>query len=439
MQRIDNASSASSLPSPAAPGTPGYWTNGNPGTGAPATIIDADFLNRIQEELMAILAAASISPSKTTYNQVLTAIQALITANGPSLPTTTITGANHSYVTANDASLIERSNSTTAMVDTLPGTSGALANGNYFFIKNIDVSASLTLQVGSGGTINQGNLTGNASILPGETWCVKSAGSGVYDVGRDISAVLHAAPAKNSHSNLAVKWTSNTGISLTADEIVVKDANGNTRKLSAASFAINTATSGVGGMSSGAIAASTPYYIHAVFNPTTGVKGAIMDISKTAPTLPSGFTMWAWLSWDATDPSSHLLGFQQKDNEWQSIVGLNQAAGFVLASGTAGSVSAPTYASASLSGVVPTADVSVIHMFIGITNVGTPGIIMIAPNSSYGASNSTTNPPTSVFQNSSQAGVNPVDIVLQDGVTAVQYASSSTGGFIGVIGFRLNL
>ncbi|KVS52262.1 hypothetical protein WK39_26750 [Burkholderia cepacia] len=79
MFRTDQTTAVTSLPVPAAAGTPGYFTGGNPATGQAATILDADWLNMVQEELMSILAAAGISPSKTTYNQVLTAIQKVVT------------------------------------------------------------------------------------------------------------------------------------------------------------------------------------------------------------------------------------------------------------------------------------------------------------------------------------------------------------------------
>lgn len=78
MFRIDVPTAAGIIPVPAAPGTPGYFTNGNPGTSTPATIVDQDFLNMIQEELYAIATALGASPSKTVRNQCLTAIQQMI-------------------------------------------------------------------------------------------------------------------------------------------------------------------------------------------------------------------------------------------------------------------------------------------------------------------------------------------------------------------------
>jgi hypothetical protein len=80
MYRIDNATAGTILPAPTPAGTPGFFTTGNIG-GQLATIVSADFMNGVQEELIAILAAAAIAPDKTVNNQVLTAILALIAGN----------------------------------------------------------------------------------------------------------------------------------------------------------------------------------------------------------------------------------------------------------------------------------------------------------------------------------------------------------------------
>ncbi|SIT43653.1 conserved hypothetical protein [Paraburkholderia piptadeniae] len=75
MFRIDDATAANSLPAPEAAGAEGYFTEGNPATGTPATNVRGSWLNMIQEELCAILAAAGIVRAKTTYNQVNAALQ----------------------------------------------------------------------------------------------------------------------------------------------------------------------------------------------------------------------------------------------------------------------------------------------------------------------------------------------------------------------------
>lgn len=80
MQRIDVATAANALPTPSAPGTPGYFTKGNPGLGVPATVLDQDWHNMVQEELINLVVAGGGTPDKTDYTQVATAVQALIAA-----------------------------------------------------------------------------------------------------------------------------------------------------------------------------------------------------------------------------------------------------------------------------------------------------------------------------------------------------------------------
>lgn len=83
MFRIDVPTAAIALPAPAAPGAEGYFSAGNPGTGTPATVVSADWLNMMQEELRNI---AALKPgfvdSKNTYNQAAAAITYLIGAGG---------------------------------------------------------------------------------------------------------------------------------------------------------------------------------------------------------------------------------------------------------------------------------------------------------------------------------------------------------------------
>jgi hypothetical protein len=77
MHRIDNSSTATTLPTPSTPGTPGYFTGGNPSSGQPATVVAADWMNSVQEEISHVIESAGITLSKTANNQLLLALQAL--------------------------------------------------------------------------------------------------------------------------------------------------------------------------------------------------------------------------------------------------------------------------------------------------------------------------------------------------------------------------
>lgn len=70
MYRIDGAAVSGTLPTPAAVNAPGYFTEGNPGGGVPATVITADWLNMVQEELVAAAILRGASLSKSTASQL---------------------------------------------------------------------------------------------------------------------------------------------------------------------------------------------------------------------------------------------------------------------------------------------------------------------------------------------------------------------------------
>jgi hypothetical protein len=78
---VDEATAATSRPAMVVKGSAGYFTKGDPTTATPATIVPDDWLNMIQDELKAVLGAASITPdqTKTHLDQLATAIATLIT------------------------------------------------------------------------------------------------------------------------------------------------------------------------------------------------------------------------------------------------------------------------------------------------------------------------------------------------------------------------
>lgn len=77
MFRIDHPTAATSLPPPAAAGTPGYFTEGNPATGTPATVVSADWANMVQEEIANVVVGAGLTLSKSNRGQLLSAIQSI--------------------------------------------------------------------------------------------------------------------------------------------------------------------------------------------------------------------------------------------------------------------------------------------------------------------------------------------------------------------------
>lgn len=76
MHRIDHSTATGSLPAADAPGTPGYFTKGAAGV-TPATVLDQDWHNAIQEEPINVILDAGIALVKGTHTQLRDAIRIL--------------------------------------------------------------------------------------------------------------------------------------------------------------------------------------------------------------------------------------------------------------------------------------------------------------------------------------------------------------------------
>ncbi|WP_300436055.1 hypothetical protein [Zoogloea sp.] len=73
----------------------GNFVEENVGAGQPPTIIEAAWLNMIQNELLNVLDRASIAPSAASHSQVADAIQQLITLGAPAQSTDAQTLQTH--------------------------------------------------------------------------------------------------------------------------------------------------------------------------------------------------------------------------------------------------------------------------------------------------------------------------------------------------------
>lgn len=87
MYRIDNSTAVLALPAPTAPGPKpnGYFTDGDPQAAIPATIVDAEWANMVQEEVSNVIVGAGIALDKADRTQLRTAIQQMIAAGSHSV------------------------------------------------------------------------------------------------------------------------------------------------------------------------------------------------------------------------------------------------------------------------------------------------------------------------------------------------------------------
>ena len=68
------------------------FTEGDPTIPTPATMVSADWLTSVQEELLAVIEGASIAPNKAARDQLRLAITSMITSRLPQLATTELAG-----------------------------------------------------------------------------------------------------------------------------------------------------------------------------------------------------------------------------------------------------------------------------------------------------------------------------------------------------------
>ncbi len=109
----------------------GAFVEENPATGQQPTIVSADWLNAYQSELIAVLEAAGISPSKANNAQLLAAINALIESRVGD------------YVVAGGTA-----NAITAVL--VPATTSSNANTSFRFKAPATNTAGVTLDAGGG-------------------------------------------------------------------------------------------------------------------------------------------------------------------------------------------------------------------------------------------------------------------------------------------------
>lgn len=172
-------------------------------------------------------------------------------------------------------------------------------------------------------------------------------------------------------------------VSIAADSVVLQNGSGSPLCVSDVSLTLNTAGSGANGLDTGSLVVSTWYAVWVISNGVT--TAALASLSGTAPTMPSGYIYKARIGWIRTDGTANKypLGFNQCGRVVQYMVasGSNVAALPTMASGAAGSVTAPTWVAVGVSNFVPSTAGRIGVLLTGTYNV----TAMVAPNSSYGA------------------------------------------------------
>jgi len=202
--------------------------------------------------------------------------------------------------------------------------------------------ASTWTRLGAG---TNGQFLGTAGASANPLW---RAGPGLPHKTNNLKISSNAA-TPNTKTDFAI------GPKGSNYDIILEDGTNPIRARSSSGVTIDitvSATTTNGGLDTGSVAASTWYYLWAIYNgPTTNTLLFVYSTSKIIPTLPSGFTFYCLIGAQYSDGSSHLGKIYQIDNEvWIPEIVLFTATGPSVAN---------TLESKSLSTIVPLTAVSV--------------------------------------------------------------------------------
>ena len=272
----------------------------------------------------------------------------------------------------------------------------------------------------------------NISVTAGDTAVAQSLGSGNWRVisYTRLNGTAFTSPMPVSFRNLKIQVTSNTAITVSADQLTLANGSGNYLSITNFSQSIATGTSGAGGLDTGSIGASSWYNVYGGAK-VDGTPTAYLSLSATAPTLPSGYTYYGRIGAVRTNGSNNLLATLQSGRRTQYVVGGSNVANLpLMASGSAGSVTVPTWVAVATGTFVPptTSAIKVI--------MEAPNGTMVAPNNSYGPNNSTTNPPPLVANVTGYVNLQG-EIILES--TNIYWASISAGSGLFCLGWEDNL
>jgi hypothetical protein len=136
-----------------------------------------------------------------------------------------------------------------------------------------------------------------------------------------------------------------TQVTTTADELVLKDANDNYYRVRNVNVTANSLASGVNGLDTGTVAASTWYYVYVISNgptATTPTVQALISTGQPAPAaLPTGYTYYALVGAVFTNTSNqfpYFRAFNRRMYTQESVIFTSQ----VLTTGWAAQTTNPT-------------------------------------------------------------------------------------------------
>ncbi|TGS94781.1 hypothetical protein EN814_18945 [Mesorhizobium sp. M2D.F.Ca.ET.171.01.1.1] len=378
--------------------------------------------------------ASSIALSPTT-----------ITDSGPFAltgvisPSALASGSTHNWAPTGLATASTIRVTTNSAGSTLTGIT-AQAGGTVVLLQNLGPGPLILAGNNAGSSAaNQFDNIAPVSLFQGQSSVLWYDGTAS---GWQIAQAQAASPSGAVRKNLKITTGSATSGTITADELVLEDANGATYRASSVNVSYATGTSGANGLDTGTITASNWYFEWVIYNPTTLTAAALLSLSSTAPTMPSGYTFKVRVGAIYYDSGAKLRFKVQYDRRAQIVVGTNPTTALIAVSGTSGSPTTPTWTAVAVGSYVPSTAATIRVALSGFSS-GPTTYIIAAPNNSYGAATSSSNPPPlqAAVKNGGEAiGIYSTvqgEFFLES--TNIYYASAAPASALAVLGWEDNI
>lgn len=172
--------------------------------------------------------------------------------------------------------------------------------------------------------------------------------------------------------NLAITASADTAVSVAADWITLANASNKVKLVRGVNVSINTGSAGAGGLDTGTMASNTWYAVWLIYNQTTDTVAAMLSLSGTSPTLPSGYTFRHRVGWVRTQSgSANLYRTRQRGAKAQYVV--------------AGSIAAPTLSNGTITVVGDHVPTTAVGIHVQGANGALASLVSIRANSSVSA------------------------------------------------------
>jgi hypothetical protein len=299
-------------------------------------------------------------------------------------------------------------------------------------------TGATTLNPSGFGAINiEKATTGGLTSLTGGEIVAGNPISVIYSSSNNAFILLNTAIPSASGvalplcgaSNFKLVVTTNSALTLNAGSLTTTAPTGLIYNRSAVALTVNATTVGANGLSAdvggGALGANTWYYVWAIDNGSAAA--GLISSSSTAPTLPSGYTTQCRVGAIITDGSDNLYRVEQLGSraQYKVVAATNTPGLIVVVTGTAGSISTPTWVSVSPQ-IPPTAAIA--DLIINNSSGSGSEAILVAPSNAYGAVSSVTNPPPCSDVNNAATTTDRQCSLNLETAQTIFWASNAAGG-----------